>query len=44
MGGFYKVIEEEYLTDYESEAYVGAKNDFLDNKSKYHSIQFVTNG
>ena len=44
MGGFYKVIEEEYLTDYENEAYVGAKNEFLGNKSKYHSIRFVTNG
>ena len=44
MGGFYKVIEEEYLKEYESEAYVGAKNEFLDNKKKYHSIQFVTNG
>ena len=44
MGGFYKVIEEEYLKDYESEAYVGAKNEFLDNKKKYQSIQFVTNG
>lgn len=44
MGGFYNVIGEKYLTEYDSEAYVGAKNEFLDNKKKYHSIRFVTNG